>query len=146
MRDRIWRRRVLRARAFRRASAAVLVILVAGFLGACGSDGDTQPADQGDPLLAEGRSLYEENCSVCHGVDLQGTDAGPPFLSEIYAPNHHPDGSFYVAVEKGVQPHHWEFGPMPPQPSVTPEDVAAIVAYVRSQQVQAGITEDPSHR
>lgn len=54
------------------------------------------------------------------------------------------DESFYAAVENGVQPHHWDFGAMPPQTSVDPEEVAAIVAYVRQQQAEAGITEDPS--
>jgi hypothetical protein len=76
----------------------------------------------------------------------EGHGLRPPFLSVIYAPNHHPDESFYVAVEQGVQPHHWDFGPMPPQPAVTREQVEAIVAYIRSQQEAAGIPEDPSHQ
>lgn len=82
---------------------------------------------------------------MCHGGDLKGTKTGPPFLSPVYAPNHHPDEAFYAAVANGVQPHHWEFGPMPAQPSVSPEDVAAIVAYIRAEQQKAGIIQDPSH-
>lgn len=133
----------------RLTSAALLC--VAAF-SACGGG---EPADQesstapaaeanGD-LAAEGEALYAETCAACHGADLQGTDTGPPFLDVIYAPNHHPDEAFYAAVENGVQPHHWDFGAMPSQPSVDPEEVAAIVAYVRQQQAEAGITEDPSH-
>jgi mono/diheme cytochrome c family protein len=99
-----------------------------------------------DPqLLAEGRQQYEEACAACHGLDLKGTQAGPPFLSPIYAPNHHSDEAFFGAVAGGVQPHHWDFGPMPPQPNVSREDVEAIVAYIRARQLEAGITEDPSH-
>jgi mono/diheme cytochrome c family protein len=96
-------------------------------------------------LADEGKTLFEQTCAACHGTDLQGTTMGPPFLDPIYAPNHHPDESFYAAIENGVQPHHWDFGPMPAQPSVSADDAAAIIAYVRSEQTEAGITEDPSH-
>lgn len=127
------------------ALAFVAVSVVAsGCGGDEAGDGDGSARNPSD-LVAEGRALYEETCAACHGRDLKGTDAGPPFLSPIYAPNHHSDEAFYAAVENGVQPHHWEFGPMPPQPHVSPEDVEAIVAYVRARQEEAGITEDPSH-
>jgi mono/diheme cytochrome c family protein len=123
-------------------------------LAACAQDGDDNAQQEppptedqdGSELVTQGRAVYEDTCALCHGADLKGTDSGPPFLSVIYAPNHHPDESFYVAVEQGVQPHHWDFGPMPPQPAVTREQVEAIVAYIRSQQQAAGITEDSSHR
>lgn len=110
-----------------------------------GSEGDGGPSGDTEQLAVAGEDLYQENCSACHGADLKGTSAGPPFLSPIYAPNHHSDEAFFLAVANGVQPHHWEFGPMPPQPGVSEEDVAAIVAFVREQQEEAGITEDPSH-
>ena len=128
----------------------VAVWLVASVLTACSEAeqaGDTPSADapSAGPLVAEGRDLYEQTCATCHGSDLRGTGSGPPFLDPIYAPNHHPDESFYAAVANGVQPHYWDFGPMLPQLSVTQEDVAAIIAYVRSEQQEAGITEDPDH-
>lgn len=128
-----------------RLAAAALVCATA--LASCGDDGaadDGEAASAGD-LAVKGEALYQETCAACHGADLEGTDSGPPFLDAIYAPDHHPDESFYAAVENGVQPHHWELGPMPPQPSIDREEVAAIVAYVRQQQADAGITEDPSH-
>lgn len=112
-----------------------------------GTDGGARATAGGrdSELVAEGEAVYQEVCAACHGEDLKGTDTGPPFLDAIYAPNHHPDEAFYSAVENGVQPHHWDFGAMPAQPSVDPEEVAAIVAYVRDRQARAGITEDPSH-
>ena len=136
------------------STARVLVLVLPLLLGACSQDSDDNPQlarpsaedSNGSELATQGKGLYEETCGVCHGLDLKGTDAGPPFLSPIYAPNHHPDESFYAAVEQGVQPHHWDFGPMPPQPAMKREQVEAIIAYVRSQQEAAGITEDPSHQ
>ena len=125
----------------------VSLLLILLLSGACGGDAtpDAFGGDPGPDLIAQGQRLYQQNCAVCHGVDLKGTDTGPPFLSPIYAPNHHPDEAFYAAVANGVEPHHWEFGPMPAQPAVGRDDVTAIVAYVRSRQQDAGITEDPSH-
>ena len=128
----------------------ISLLLILLLTGACGGgdsppDSDGTSNGSGEELIAEGQRLYEQNCAMCHGIDLKGTDTGPPFLSPIYAPNHHPDESFQAAVANGVEPHHWEFGPMPAQPAVGPEDVTAIVAYVRTEQREAGITEDPSH-
>jgi mono/diheme cytochrome c family protein len=120
---------------------AVLALVVV--VAACGGDdGDPPPSGSGstpDDLVAEGQGFYEETCAACHGVDLKGTDNGPPFLDAIYEPGHHPDEAFYAAVENGVQPHHWNFGPMPPQTEVSRDEVEAIVAYVRAEQRDAGI-------
>ena len=113
-------------------------------LAACAQDGGGVATSPGGSI-AEGEALFEETCAACHGADLKGTAAGPPFLDPIYAPNHHSDESFYAAVQNGVQPHHWDFGPMPPQPGVSADEIAAIITYVRSEQSKAGITEDPSH-
>lgn len=128
----------------RRTLERALALFVAGsaFV-ACGGD-DGNGDGPTDPI-AKGSELFQANCSLCHGTDLRGTQTGPPFLDPIYAPNHHPDEAFFAAVENGVQPHHWDFGPMPPQPAVSEEDVEAIVAYIRSEQEAAGITEDPNH-
>ena len=129
--------------------------LAVSFLGlACGGGSGSEAGDasgtegsvaEESELIAEGKQLYEQTCAACHGADLAGTKTGPPFLSPIYAPNHHPDEAFYAAVANGVRPHHWKFGLMPPQPSVSRQEVTAIIAYVRVEQQEAGIREDPSH-
>ncbi|MFP5352373.1 MAG: c-type cytochrome [Actinomycetota bacterium] len=132
-----------------RSPVVVVCALLVLTLAACGDGGGPSGSDGGpDPdarPVSEGRALFEQTCASCHGADLKGTTSGPPFLDPIYAPNHHPDEAFYAAVENGVQPHHWDFGPMPAQPGLSEQEVAAIVAYVRSEQAEAGITEDPSH-
>ena len=117
----------------RRAIIAILLVAAA-----CG--GGSSSASPND-LVAKGDELFhgEATCAICHGADLRGTPMGPPFINEIYGPGHHPDAAFFNAVAKGVQPHHWDFGPMPPLPDVSREDVEAIVAYVRSVQQENGI-------
>lgn len=125
---------------FRFTWMALVVVVAAVAAGCATGAADPEPvvADGEEQLVAEGRQLYEATCAQCHGADLRGTDNGPPFLDEVYAPDHHPDGAFYAAVQFGVQPHHWDFGAMPPQ-EVDEDDVAAIVAYVRSVQRAEGI-------
>jgi mono/diheme cytochrome c family protein len=110
-----------------------------------GTEGTAEELGYEPELVSRGEDLYQQNCATCHGEDLRGTETGPPFLDVIYAPNHHPDEAFQAAAAQGVQPHHWDFGPMPPVPAVDSEDVAAIVAFVRTQQFEAGIERDPSH-
>ncbi len=108
-------------------------------------EGPGTTATRDPEAVAEGGVLFAANCAMCHGADLKGTTAGPPFLNVIYAPNHHADEAFQQAAAFGVQPHHWNFGPMPPVAGLTREDVALIVAFVRAEQEAAGIFRDPSH-
>lgn len=123
--------------------------LLAGLLAACGSTPDpAEPATAAadDTIAAasidRGAGLFQNNCAQCHGDLAQGTDSGPPFIHPVYEPGHHGDEAFQRAAANGVQPHHWDFGAMPPvgaQNGLTREDVADIVAYVRQLQRDAGI-------
>jgi mono/diheme cytochrome c family protein len=90
-------------------------------------------------VFAAGESLFQAHCASCHGVAAAGTDQGPSFLSSIYAPSHHSDASFFLAVNQGVRAHHWQFGGMPPIPEVTQGELTDIILYVRWLQEQAGI-------
>ena len=130
----------------RRALAAVLA-LAATAVACGGDDGGGSAAGSSNPTaqVEVGRTAFEATCAACHGADLRGTGSGPPLLHAIYAPDHHPDDSFRAAVARGVQPHHWDFGPMPAQPRIPDDDVDAIIAYVRDRQRDAGITDDPGH-
>lgn len=116
----------------------MLLVVAAG----CGGDdaGGDGGGATGD-LVATGEELFGRNCAVCHGAELDGTSMGPPLRHEVYAPDHHPDEAFHRAVAEGVQPHHWNFGPMPPLPDVGRDDVDAIVAYVRDRQETDGFIE-----
>jgi mono/diheme cytochrome c family protein len=121
-------------------AAAALIVFIA-----MTAQPQSTPTAVDSGVIADGKQLFLTNCAACHGVDLMGTETGPPFLHVYYAPNHHSDEAFQQAVAFGVIPHHWDFGPMDPVPGLTREDVAKIVAFVRSEQQAAGITRDPSH-
>jgi mono/diheme cytochrome c family protein len=86
-----------------------------------------------------GEQLFDRNCGGCHGLKAGGTDKGPPLAHRIYEPSHHSDQAFHLAARTGVASHHWGFGNMPAQPQVSEADVAAIVAYVRWVQREAGV-------
>lgn len=100
-------------------------------------------AVQNPDLVATGEQLYAASCAECHGTDLRGTDKGPSHLSEVYEPGHHGDGAFLLAVTAGVRPHHWDFGAMPPIEGLSPDDIDAIVAFVREQQRIQGFEAYP---
>ena len=89
--------------------------------------------------LAEGKELFEEYCSACHGPAADGTEQGPPLAHKIYEPSHHADAAFTLAVRIGVRAHHWRFGNMQPVPAVTEDMVGEIVRYVRWLQREVGI-------
>lgn len=113
------------------------VVAVAGALAACGGGGAGD--DAGGTDAAAGQVAFERYCISCHGAQAQGTEQGPPLVHEVYEPSHHPDDAFRQAAANGVQPHHWEFGPMPPVPAISEAEVDAVIAYVRGLQREAGI-------
>lgn len=82
-------------------------------------------AQQSDPPIPfeEGRRLYEARCALCHGVDGDGLRSTIPALSG----NEHLDDlrSIVTTIRQGGDR-------MPPFPDLTPEEVAALVGYVRN--------------
>ncbi len=108
---------------------------------ATGDAGDAGATASADVDLARGQQLFAQNCATCHGPEAQGTAQGPPLVHELYVPSHHSDESFQVAVARGVQPHHWDFGAMPPIPSLDRDEVTDITAHVRQLQADAGVID-----
>lgn len=86
--------------------------------------------------LAKGQMLYEKYCSSCHGLQLNGTDEGPPLVHAFYKPSHHGDKAFYRAALQGSKQHHWNFGDMKPVEGMTPKKMDSLVPYVRYYQQQ----------
>lgn len=106
---------------------------------------DLPPASQGikvpelSSMALAGQRAYDATCAKCHGAFGRGTDKGPPFLNPVYNPGHHSDEAFMHAVRNGVRQHHWRFGDMPAQPTVTEQEVMQIVRFVREIQQANGI-------
>jgi mono/diheme cytochrome c family protein len=86
--------------------------------------------------LARGQMLYEKYCASCHGLELDGSDKGPPLVHPFYKPSHHGDKSFYRAVLQGTKQHHWNFGDMQPVEGMTPKKMDSLLPYVRYYQQQ----------
>jgi mono/diheme cytochrome c family protein len=91
------------------------------------------------PTAQAGRAAFQQSCASCHGDVAQGTTTGPPLVHMIYRSGHHADVAFELAVRRGARAHHWRFGDMPPQPTVTADAVAPIIRYVRELQQANGI-------
>lgn len=109
----------------------MLVVAAAALAGAACSD-DDQPRAAGTG--SAGAELYDQACASCHGTDLRGTDQGPSHLSQVYAPDHHPDASFRAAITQGSPAHHWTFGDMPPVEGLSEDEIDLIIGYIREQQ------------
>lgn len=132
---------------------SVCVAVVGLIAGACGADAGDEPASEPPSVLerenlatldvpaelAAGETAFDANCAQCHGRAALGTDQGPPLVHRVYEPSHHGDAAFRLAVQRGVRPHHWRFGPMPPVPGLSDADVDDIIAYVRWLQRKAGV-------
>jgi mono/diheme cytochrome c family protein len=126
-------------------SRLVVVVLSGLLLAACSAGDDAErrarlglpaPDHVADPQ--RGATLFGTHCRACHGPAARGSDQGPPLVHGYYVASHHADLAFYSAVRNGVVQHHWEFGDMPAQPQVTPEQAADITAYVRGLQRRQG--------
>lgn len=87
-----------------------------------------------------GENAFNAKCAACHGANAAGqAGVAPPLVHKFYEPSHHGDGAIYMAVQNGVRPHHWQFGPMPPVEGLTRGDVTYIIAYIRALQRENGI-------
>ena len=91
------------------------------------------------PKINQGKANYDIYCASCHGKTAGGSDKGPTFISRIYHPGHHADGSFYIAAIRGARAHHWQFGNMKPVPRITEQQLATIIHYVRAVQKVNGL-------
>lgn len=87
---------------------------------------------------ARGAALYAARCAPCHGAHGEGSDQGPPMLHPLQA-SHHGDFAFERAVREGVAPHHYTFGTMPPVTKLGPDELDAVIGYVRWMQRVAGL-------
>ncbi|MEO6061997.1 MAG: cytochrome c, partial [Thermoflexales bacterium] len=119
-------------------------LLLAGGLVACANAAASVPptpmaVPTSAPGASRGEQLFNQTCAACHGVRGTGNQTGPPLVHKIYEPSHHSDAAFLLAVRNGSVQHHWNFGNMPAQATVTDSETREITLYVRALQREAGI-------
>lgn len=114
-------------------AAVVAVVLVA----TGGSDDPPGPGSAEE--VARGEEVFDQSCATCHGPEARGGLAGPPLTHEIYAEL--TDADIRTVIAQGKPPTNWpqfEAG-MAPVPNLSEAEVAAVIAYVRSVQREAGL-------
>jgi mono/diheme cytochrome c family protein len=86
-----------------------------------------------------GERSFQVHCQACHGLSGRGSETGSPLVHRIYAPDHHSDTVFTLAVQNGVRGHHWGTRNMPPQPELDVPTIENIIAFIREVQRANGI-------
>lgn len=84
---------------------------------------------KGDP--AQGKTLFEQNCSTCHGIDAGGEEG--PDLHGV--PSMLGDAAVEGIVQRGVRGTA-----MPGFPDLKPQDAADIVAFLHTFDTNTGGT------
>jgi ubiquinol-cytochrome c reductase cytochrome c subunit len=110
-------------------SSAVGALAFVVFGGDAAGQGEPQtPAPRADPaLLSQGRTLFQESCSSCHGLDARGVSGRGPSLHGVGARA----ADFYLSTgrmpldDPGDQPLRHE-------PAFDRPQIDALVAYVGS--------------
>jgi quinol---cytochrome-c reductase cytochrome c subunit len=109
---------VIRAAAIAATGATVLVLATGSF----GQSGSSDAAK-----IAEGRQLYVEGCSSCHGMDAKGVDSQGPSLVGVGAAS----ADFYLRTGRMplAQPGN---EPQRSEPAYPDDQIDALVAYIGS--------------
>lgn len=82
----------------------------------------------------DGATLYKQTCVVCHGKNGQGAIPGVPDLTRKSGPLAKSDAELAASILNGFQTKGSPMA-MPAKggnPKLTPEDAAALVAYLRT--------------
>ncbi|MFN8125842.1 MAG: c-type cytochrome [Candidatus Nanopelagicales bacterium] len=116
----------------RRHPAAVLVVimvallLTGGLYAVANRATEAQSAEADPTMLLNGKKLFLEGCSSCHGTDAQGTANGPTLIGVGAAAVH-----FQVATGRMPLANPGPQAPQKPR-DYSETDIAAMAAYVAS--------------
>lgn len=130
----------------------VLALTAAFAMGGCG--GGQKPQQQTEqpaplppteqpaaPAVADGKALYEQSCSACHGQDAKGiAGLGKDLTAHSAFVSSQSDDQLLEFIKKGrdaSDPANTTGVAMPPKggnPALTDDEIKAIIAYLRSLQ------------
>lgn len=89
------------------------------------------PASAVDPqLIAEGKALFNRNCTACHGVDGAAGDRGPAMFGNPRSLRR-TDEDLFRAIDKGI-----EGSEMPPM-GLGADETRKLVIFIRSLRAKA---------
>jgi disulfide bond formation protein DsbB len=131
-----------------RGKAVAALVLASGLLfAACGggseetgSGSDTTASDSGggSGASADGKKVYDSTCTSCHGPDAKGLpNLGKDLTTSAFTADMTDEEvvAFIKAGRGADDPANTTGVAMPPKggnPALTDEDLAAVVAYVRT--------------
>ncbi|MEQ9209597.1 MAG: c-type cytochrome, partial [Pseudomonadales bacterium] len=88
-----------------------------------------------EQLFVAGQEIYRTHCAACHGPEGLGTAAGKPLAGSRFV---NMGGEVFAAIL--LQGKEGDTGLMPPQPTMSDEQLASVITYVRGA---FGNTSDP---
>ena len=93
----------------------------------------TKAAEKSIPegLAAEGAVIFQQNCSACHLTDSTVTNIGPG-LKGLFKQNKFPVSGTPVSEENFRKQLQKPIGKMPPFGHLPPEQVEALIAYLKT--------------
>ncbi len=97
------------------------------------------PAFAQDPQVAQGHDLVQRNCGMCHAVGR--ADASPNTAAPAFRELHrrYPIDNLAEALAEGILTGH----PQMPEFAFPPEQVSAIISYLKSIQTEQGASRVP---
>lgn len=87
--------------------------------------------------IEKGHALYQQDCSACHGATGQGN--GPAAAALATKPRNHTNGAYmdklsnrhlFNVIKMGGS--MYGYPAMPAQPQLKDEEIASLIAYVRT--------------
>ncbi len=97
-------------------------------------------ADTHPPAVNAGQAIYSQTCIACHGANGKGAIPGVADLTKGDGALSKPDAALLNSITDGFQRPGSALA-MPPRggnPTLTEEDVEAVLAYLRAEFGRSG--------
>jgi len=107
----------------------VLLTICLAISGAFGQGGGSARAPLSDSAIEDGRAIFNQTCTACHGIDGQTGDRGPAMFGERRF-TRVTEQQIFQAIKEGIG------SDMPPM-GLSDEDTGKVVAFIRSLRANA---------